>query len=339
MTPAKVWHSRFGWIPTDHVERYEAGERYFRGRWMSAADEARIRKHFEYAWEVETENFVVKTNVDLETAATLAQRLETFHAFFERNFSRLFDSPRAAREFLKPPSRRANSQHEVHYFSSRDEYVKRLTPKQQGVAISRGVYLPRDRVSYFFDDPEVSDPLDTLYHEVTHQLVFESDPKMRDVAAQGGYWAVEGLACYMESFRDPADSAVDPGPVSGDIDHDRIYWARYRVLVDGYYMPLQQFDRLGMRLFQSAQSEEDLRRRYSQSTGLTHFFLHYDEGRYREGFLAYIAQLYAPAAHSQKTLQQILGVPYELLDRQYRDYLATLEREASVHAVEELPSE
>lgn len=329
----KIWHDDFGWIAADHLARYEAGERYFRRRWLSDEDETRIRRHFEYAWEVESEHFLVKTNVSLQTAAALARRLESFHSYFHREYARLFDSPRAAREFLKPPSRRAANKHEVHYFASREEYVRTLTPKQQGVAISRGVYLPKDRVSYFFDDPDVEDPLDTLYHEVTHQLLFESDPKMRDVAASGGYWAVEGLACYLESYRDPADAGINDGPVVGDINHNRIYWARYRVLVDGYYLPLQQFDRLGMRLFQAAQSEQELRRRYSQSTGLSHFFLHYDNGRYRDRFLTYIAGLYAPAVRSRKSLQQSLGVPYELLDQQYRDYLAVLERNAELPAV------
>lgn len=334
----KVWHSRFGWLPAQHVERYEAGERYFRGRWVSAEDEARVRQHFEYAWETETEHFLVKTNVSQETAAALALRLESFHRYFERDYAKLFDSPRAAREYLKSPTRRAASKHEVHYFASKDEYVRRLSPKQQGVAISRGVYLPKDRVSYFFDDPEVVDPLDTLYHEVTHQLLFESDPKMRDVAAAGGYWAVEGFACYLESFHDPADGMLNAGPIAGDVDHDRIYWARYRGLVDGYYLPLQQFDRLGMRLFQSASDEEELRRRYSQSTGLTHFFLHYDNARYRDGFLQYLAGLYASSTRGPKSLDQIVGVPYALLDRQYRDYLAILERDAKIPSLQPLPS-
>lgn len=333
----RVWHDRFGWIRSDHVARYEAGERYFRNRWMTAGEEAAFRRNFEYAWEAETENFVVKTNVSLEVAAALAKRLETFHTYFYREFSPLFDSRAAAREFLKPAARRARHKHEVHYYATREEYVRRLTPKQQGVAISRGVYLPRDRVSYFFDDPEQTDPYDTLYHEVTHQLLFESDPRMRDVAESGGYWAVEGLACYFESFRPPDEAEQLGRPIAGDIDHDRMRWARYRVLVEGYFVSMQQFDRLGMKLYQSARSEDELRRRYSQSTGFSHFLLHYDDGRYRDGFLEYISRLYAPRSPRRPTLESILGVPYSMLDRQYRDYMALLDQEAAIPTVSMQP--
>lgn len=331
-----VWHDDFGWLPEDHVARYDAGERYFRNRWMTQLEEAEMRKRFEFAWTVETEHFSIKTNVSQEAAAALAKRLETFRDYFYREFAPLFDSRQAARELLKPEARRQTKKHTVHYFSSREEYVRTLLPKQRGVAISRGVYLPRDRVSYFFHDPEVSDPLDTVYHEVTHQLLFESDPRMRDVAADGGYWAVEGLACYFESFRDEEEAARTGRPVAGDVDHERIYWARHRVLVEGYYLPLEQFDRLGMRLFQAAPNQDDLRRRYSQSTGLTHFLIHYDNGRYRDGFLEYLTRLYASSATSRRGLQTILGVPYQLLDRQYRDHLAMIEAEAKVASIPDL---
>ena len=35
-----VWHRRFGWLPKDHVDRYEKGERLLGARWVSAAADA-----------------------------------------------------------------------------------------------------------------------------------------------------------------------------------------------------------------------------------------------------------------------------------------------------------
>jgi hypothetical protein len=43
MRAGKVWHDRFGWIPKAYVKRYEKGDRFALGRWMSLEDELTLR--------------------------------------------------------------------------------------------------------------------------------------------------------------------------------------------------------------------------------------------------------------------------------------------------------
>ncbi|HEV3006100.1 MAG TPA: hypothetical protein VGX78_16645, partial [Pirellulales bacterium] len=68
----QVWHERFGWLPAANLERYEAGERFYKGRgWMNVADEAPLRADIENGWKIETEHYEVRTNHSLEEGVRL----------------------------------------------------------------------------------------------------------------------------------------------------------------------------------------------------------------------------------------------------------------------------
>ena len=68
---------------------------------------------------------------------------------------------------------------------------------------------------------------------------------------------------------------------------------------------------------------EALRERYAAATALTHFLLHFENGRYRDGFLVYLRSLYE-SDRRRPTLAECVGVPAAVLDMQYRDYVASL---------------
>ncbi len=321
-----VWHERFGWLPRSHVQRYEQGERYYQGRWMSAEKEAALRATIANGWVVESDHFRVKTNVSLERGVELSQALEDLHRFFTRNFADLFNTPQQMQQLFddgKPRTVGGSDKHEVWYLRSREEFVRLLRNKQTGVEGINGLYLPRDRRAYFFANPE--DPqgnLETMYHEVTHQLLSESSRTTFDIATERDFWVVEGLACYLESFDRSGDRLT-----VGDPTHIRLYWARERVVAEQWFLPLREFASLGMREFQFGSDYPTLQKYYSQATGLTHFFLHYQEGRYRDGFIQYVAQLYSPDKRvrlNPQSLEEILGVSSETLDAQYREYIVAL---------------
>jgi hypothetical protein len=56
-------------------------------------------------------------------------------------------------------------------------------------------------------------------------------------------------------------------------------------------------------------------------------FLHAHEGAYREGFIAHLAQVYSPNSRIRDRatgLNELTGVPFEELDRQYVEYIKSL---------------
>ena len=88
---------RFGWLPSGRLARYRDGERYDRGRWITAAaDEARTlavadgRRFVSDHWEI-------TSTAPLEAAAELADILEETRTIWCQIFGPLAVSPRERR--------------------------------------------------------------------------------------------------------------------------------------------------------------------------------------------------------------------------------------------------
>lgn len=318
----QVWHPKFGWIPEADVRQYEAGQRKSKGRWITAEQDAELHRDFENAWEVRTEHYLVKTNHSLERGVEVATRLEAFHDFFVETFAGFYNKPEDLKTLFGNGTARVveAKPHEVHYFRTRDEYNKRLVSKIPTIAVTNGLYYTSDRVAYFFHDDKLTSD-DTLYHEETHQLMYECLSRDREVANQAHFWVIEGIACYMESFR-PGEGKVS----LGDPNHVRIVAARYRYLTDKHYVPLGKFAAMGLLEFQTLPFSE-LQRNYSEAAGLAHFFMQYDDGRYRDALVEHLSQLYhtvGPGRRPVQNLAELTGIAYTELDRQYGEYMKAL---------------
>lgn len=320
------WHEKYGWLPAAHIARYEKGERYVNGRWKSAAQEAEIRRDFRNAWEIRTEHFLIKTNHSLEMGVKLATEMEDFYRYFHQTFVGFFNTPeqlnklfQGARNFFK---RKNGHQHVMHYYSTREEYVNRLQKEIPQIGLTHGIYLFGDRISHFYHRPDAEGDLGTLYHEATHQLFYEAGivSKNREVGEKNHFWAIEGIACYMESFEKKNDVFR-----SGNPKHIRFNAARYRLLQDNYYIPLETFASMGRNAFQTS---PNISPNYSQASGLSHFFMHAEGRKYRDAFISQLTQLYSfnsRVRNNAKTLEELTGASYTELDRQYKEYSATLQ--------------
>ncbi|MBT6154355.1 MAG: DUF1570 domain-containing protein [Planctomycetaceae bacterium] len=320
-----VWHETYGWLLKSHVENYEKGQRYFNGRWMTAAQETEFRRDFKFAWEVRTDHFLVKTNHSLERGVAVAKSLEEFYDNFFQIFAGFFNTPEQMEKLFSgrgsfQTSR--NRPHEIHYYRTRDEYNQRLVKKIPQIAITNGLFFTTDRTCYFYhDDAESNDR--TLFHEATHQLFYESSLRERPIAVEENFWIIEGIACYMESYsRTPGRLAL------GDPRYTRFHAARHRYLVDEYYVPLGRFASMGMRAFQMKE-RSILAKNYSQASGLAHFFMHYDDGRYRDALIRHLSQLYHPELRPvgyTESLADLTSTQFSDLDRQYGQYLKLLQK-------------
>lgn len=334
----------FGWIPKAHVDRYQAGQRLYNGRWMPVEREAAERRDFRNGWEIKTEHFYIKTNHSLEQGVFISRQLEAFYRYFMREYAAFFSTPQQMQKlFSAGASSRAvtTDQYRIFYFADREDFTQMLQAKNQNVLIATGFYLPQERTTFFYydDDPEVAETnQQTMFHEVTHQLLAESSRKPVNSGQQRDFWIVEGFACYMESFRleETADLSGKEGgdPVRrvsiGDPRHPRIYWAKRKALLDEFYIPMGRFMALGKDAFQSPANDDLLHAYYSQATGLVHFFLHYEDGQYRDALIEYLSQVYSPIDRIRlrpATLDKLTGVPFATLDQQYLNYLRTLETE------------
>ena len=324
-----VWHEEFGWLPKSHLVRYAAGERNFKGRWVTTAKEEVLRQSFADGWEVRTDHYLIKTNYSLERGVELGKALEDYYEYFNETFAGFFNTPEQLKKLFEGAAKsdRPNAkQYVVHYYRSREEYLDRLKKQFPNIAQTNGVYMTNDRVAHFYHDPNAAHEA-TLFHEATHQLFFESHSKERPIGEKAHFWIIEGIACYMESFH------CRNGVVSvGDPQYIRFAGARANLLAEkSYYVPLREFSGLGMRDFQNA-PQPGLMKNYTQASGLARFFMHYDKGRYREALVAHLSQLYSAnnnVRDQAKGLDNLTGVAFEDLDRQYLEDTRTLEQAAA----------
>lgn len=316
-----VWHDKFGWLPALHVERYEKGERFYRNRWHNAQKEAQMRRQWVHAWEIETDHYLLKTNVSLEEGVVLAKKLEVFHEWFQRAFPAFFNTPEQLKLLFGAANRRRRvkrSPFVVHYYRNKEEYVRRLIQKNPQIAITNGIYTPDERTSHFYVDPN-SDIEATVYHEATHQILYELNPKPRRIAVNEHFWILEGFACYIESFRPLAD-----GVSIGNPDYVRFFFAQHNLIEDGFFVPLDRFAGLSKNAYQTPMHISE---RYSQASGLVHFYMHYEDGLYRDAMIDHLAALYRPIAPGFRIggMDQFTGVPYSKLSQQYREYITGLD--------------
>ena len=171
-----VWSEKFGWLPKAYLRRYEEGQRYSDGRWISAEEDARRHRDIGSGWDVETEHYTIRTDHSIEAAVALGVKLERLYRLWSQLFVRYYASQAdvvAMFDGRAKPSA-AQRRHDVVYFRDRDEYVRSLEAEMPNIAITVGVYRDQPRRAYFFPGKHGDDR--TLYHEATHQLFHESRP-------------------------------------------------------------------------------------------------------------------------------------------------------------------
>jgi len=270
-------------------------------------------------WRVDSEHFQVTTNVSAKAGLQAAEFLERVHGAWQQLFYEYWTVPgRLTARFDKDAGPLGPQRdYQVVLFSDQDEYVRQLGKfAPQKVAISSAIYSERWKMSFLYVNDD--DSRAPWVHEATHQFFQESGESVPTVGSHSNFWAVEGVALYMESL-------IDRGVVctTGGADADRLQYARYRALNEGYYVPLEKLVAYERDRFEQ---DEDIRRLYSQSAGLAHFFMDGDGQAMRRPFIAYLRTVYRGLGKPE-TLSGEVGEEYASLDQQYRQFLDVTDRD------------
>ncbi|MBI1324551.1 DUF1570 domain-containing protein [bacterium] len=333
----RVLHPRFGWLEKDWVEPLDQGQLPIgkdarTGKIaFGPADEANAA-HAEWsnAWEIVTEHFRIRSDVPFDEAVAFGRKLEAFHQFFFSWMADLIgpELPLAKRwraKLSKPVA--SPVVHHVAYFARKEKYVEELTPLEgPSIAESIGYYRrppqaanSRQRggrgMSYFFQDKGGQLPVEaTLYHEASHQLLFEMAGRDRLDSNRGHYWLFEGLGTCFETLKADGDNHLRFGLPTGP----RMDVARNRILDDKAYTPYEVFEAYGKAGFESPAKIYD---HYAQAMALTLHFLMHPEPRTRDIFLDYARDAYKGRLRGARGLAERLGLESGALDQQFIDYL------------------
>lgn len=319
---------RFGWLPQDRVERYENGERYYRNRWVSEAEEAEKILAGSSGWRVETEHFSILSRVSLERGVEIGRFLETYYQSWLRLYYRFVASEKQWASRFNANGTALAKKHRVILYRNREEYLRELRKHDENVDASIGWYLPNMRCIFVYE-PSPNDEYDfdlfsLLAHEVTHQLFNEcylaTSGRVKPVSQPGrqaNFWAVEGVATYMETY------ALTPTHATlGGVETYRLQQAVASFFDEKTYIPLRQYVAASRETFQTSDMPL-LQRLYAQATGLTFFFVHYRDGVYRNAFIAYLYAIYQ-GVDRPDSLEKLTGRAFEELDAEYATFLQSL---------------
>ena len=269
-------------------------------------------------WRIDSKHFQIITDADSRIGLQAADYLEHIHFVWRQLFFDYWNRPgRLAAAFrtgkgMTFPERK----HMVVLFRNREQYVHQLQRYERQIGMSTGYYSQQQETAFFFAGDESVRP--TWAHETTHQLFQEIRSNHDQVGRHANFWAVEGVAMYMESFK-----SCDGYCTTGGVDAERLQYARYRALNQHIYRPLAELVVLGRT---DLQHDPDVRRLYSQCAGLGHFFLHAEHGRFYSPFVKYLRAIYDQSADAH-TLRAQTGLDYPALDRRYLEFLNVTDAE------------
>lgn len=319
----RVSHPTFGWLDKEWVEPLARGQlpvgvepRSRKVAWGPASEANAAHASWENAWEVVTEHFRVKSNVDFDQAVAFGRKLEAFYQFFFSQMADLIgpELPLAKRWRIKTMRPIASPiVHHVAYFAEKDQYVRELTPLEgESIAESIGYYRRppqnasgRQRggrgMSYFFQDKDGQLSVEsTLYHEASHQLLFETAGRDRLEANRGHYWLFEGLGTCFETVQVIDGKEIRFGvPIGARMDV-----ARQRVLKEHSITPYEVFEAYGQTGFNLKSKIYD---HYAESMALTLYFLCGTDARTRDIFLDYARDAYKGRLRGGRGLADRLG--------------------------------
>lgn len=296
----------FGWLPAERVARYRAGERWHRGRWLTADEDAALTPAVTDARRFVTDHWEILSTAPLGAAVALARDLEETRLVFRQVLGPLAGLPAAAGE---PAPMLAV------LCADRRQYRAELEPLEPAIATTQGIYWSPTRTAWFID-AAAGLPLPTpttVRHEAAHQLAAESRDTSPRAGERCGFWAIEAVGCHLES--------VQPTPwgwTVGGRDAGRVPAARRLLLEDQVHVPLADLVGVGRIAFQRHPRLADL---YAELAGLADFFMNGEQGRHREAFAAYLVEVYADTADAE-TLARLCDTSYAALDAAYRRHLS-----------------
>jgi hypothetical protein len=310
-------HEKFGWLPKPYIPKYEAGQRLLDNRWVSVEQERAVRGTWEKAWEIETPHYRIRTNEGLEPGVAFGRRAEELYDVFFRAFIGYFNPKKQSELLFKVDDRPLDKKHLIYYFAKKEDYEAEGKAKHGGLfggKLPLGFYTTSDLACHFYHTGDFD--LHTLYHEGAHQLFSESRTEPGGFGqGGGGYWVVEGVACYMETLQREEDGDFR----IGNTNNGRIRHAAAQAK-EGKQKPLRAL----MAMDQGAFMQGDALSNYNQSAAVALFLMHGRDGRYRDDFVRLVDLVYRGKGGTLDTLSALLGVPGEQIEKEWLEFMKAL---------------
>lgn len=319
----RLLHECLHWDPELESVRRALGHKPTENGWQPYSERVKVRPaqkvHPVTKWPagdyrlIVTDDFEIATRADEATSLHLAEQLQRWHWVWRQIFFDIWGQPRQVARWLdgkgQPP--RPSRKFQVVFFEDQTAYVERLAPLIPGIEISTGYYSDDYRAAFFYASQDKSIEA-TWRHELTHQLFKETINSIPSPFRQNFLWLGEGIALYMESLLD-----FDSWVTLGGFDAAKLQYARARKLREAFHIPVADLNAMSA---ETLQRHPEVRRIYSEMTGLAHFLMHADGGKYRQPLVNALDLIYRGRLKPDR-LSTVLGLPLTEIDRKYADFL------------------
>jgi hypothetical protein len=269
-----------GWFPKATADKLKAGQRDLDGEWRPKAEVEKVRRQWDRAWEVETEHFLVRSNLPWEEVQALAGEAEDLCRAFLRVFGVAWRIPPATERMT------------IHCHATIEEFKSAVASVDPRAVNSPGFYNTNTAVSYFFKRDGY---LTTVLHECTHQVMHRIASSSPGVTARPQFWLFEGLASYFETYEGPVSR-----PTFFRSSTPKLEGLRKMAASGSGVLSLAEFTALTQEGFMGKQD------RYFQAMGLVHFLLEGEAGRFRRRFLEY-ARMVAAGEGTEASFTDAFG--------------------------------
>ncbi len=320
----RLLHECLHWDPELESVRRALGHKHTDNGWQPYSERVKVRQaqkvHPVTKWPagdyrlIVSDDFEIATRADEATSLHLAEQLQRWHWVWRQIFFDIWGQPKQVARWLdgkgQPP--RPSRKFQVVFFEDQAAYVERLAPLIPGIEISTGYYSDDYRAAFFYASPDKSIEA-TWRHELTHQLFKETINSVPSPFRQNFLWLGEGIALYMESLLD-----FDGWVTLGGFDAAKLQYARARKLRENFHIPVADLNAMSA---ETLQRHPEVRRIYSEMTGLAHFLMHADDGKYRQPLVNALDLIYRGRLKPDR-LAAVLGLPPAEIDRKYTEFLA-----------------
>lgn len=204
----------WGWVSAADAAQFKKGLLPLGGQWLPKGEAEKKATAWESAWQVDSDHWSIRSNLDLDRVFELRDLLEAYHTRFLEDWEGwlpLVDDP---------------PRHVVHLFAKESEYRADLEANDpQHTKNVPGQYSPNLRRSVFYDvelhrtgSNQTSSTAELMLHECTHQLLRElvkSVATNTEAGDSANFWLHEGI-CEWYGMH-----AVEKGRLVFDPSHVR----------------------------------------------------------------------------------------------------------------------
>ncbi|MFC1524940.1 tetratricopeptide repeat protein [Planctomycetota bacterium] len=244
-----IKHEKYGWVKKEEIPYLDKGFLKFKDKWLPKEEIEKLRQQWENAWEIESEHYIVYTNMPRVFGELMSEELEEFYRAYLEHFQIKSKAHSKAKAFIFKTLDDAKKENaDMFYLQNHKAYYRSGMLYMYGGDAGLGVTT-------------------AVRHEAAHHINHMYTLGLPE-------WIEEGLAVYAQYSSYENDKLIF-GPI---LQHG-FAQVFFESIEKGTYLKIKDILTVPVRT-RAIQ--------YGTYMSLVQFFIHAHQGRYREAYINYV---------------------------------------------------